>query len=88
MSYDNSRVQKDVDELIKRKASELGISVEQAYELYRCPFVFMIDNWGKAEKDKAETFESTYIKGIGVFYPKIDFIKRLKEKHEATSNGK
>lgn len=67
---------------------ELGITPEQAFELYRSPFLFMIENWKKAVKNEVDTFESTYIKGLGVFYPKTTFIKKLKEKHEASNNDK
>lgn len=87
MSYNNVHIQKDVDQIIKERAEKLGISLEQAYELYRSPFVFMIHNWAKAEKDNAKTFESTYIKSLGVFYPKVHFIEKLREIHGLTDNG-
>ena len=71
-------VQPDVDILIRARAKDLGITLEQAYEIYKMPFCFAKHIMEQGNLDDYNSCESVYIKGLGTIAPKKSQIKEMK----------
>lgn len=78
----SNKPQPDVDLMIRIRAKELGITLQQAYEIYASPFAFAKAKMQEANFDDPDSFKSIYIKGFGTIGPKKKQIESFKKGRE------